>query len=71
MGLDPDSNYLTLWIIFLTFWGGGGGGGGDQLTPKHMPNYPACKELTLKAPIKTAADDKFGYFLPIFNKNKV
>ena len=27
--------------------------------------------LTLKAPITTAADDKFATFFPIFDKNKV
>ena len=31
-----------------------------------MKNYPGDKELTLKAPITTAADDKFCDIFPNF-----
>ena len=38
---------------------------------KAWKNYPACKAVTLKAPITTAADDKFWDIFPNFRKNRV
>ena len=56
-GLDPpelDQNSLTR-IVFLKEFLGKQSADDN----KNLQNYPACKELTLKVPITTAADDKF------------
>ena len=40
----------------------------NQQKKKNHENPAACKELTLKAPITTAADDKFCNIFPNFSK---
>ena len=69
VGPDLDPNRLTLFTVFLReFFEKVNFEIKSAEYNKSMKNYPTCKELTLKAPITTAADDKFCDILPNFWK---